>query len=215
MEVFCSEQEAAEHLLAVVGEVTAQAFEPAFARVGDAQPVSPGPRRRGEAERHKSEERFFPTPRMIRDEDGFGMQTSRRIRDEDGFGVSGSEEFGLSDRPGAALTGSGRWTQHSGLKPTATNEPGPFPDSCYSFAMEIILKIPDEIAARAKARGMRVEAYIEEILAQQVGAQPSEARGPRTPQEIRSWLDSLAQFSEKIPPLPETISREWIYQEHN
>jgi hypothetical protein len=35
-----------------------------------------------------------------------------------------------------------------------------------------------------------------------------------TPVEIRAWLDSLAQFSGKIPPLPETISREWIYQEH-
>lgn len=81
--------------------------------------------------------------------------------------------------------------------------------------MEITVKIPDEIAARAKARGLRVEAYIEEILAQQVGAQPSDTHRPQTPAEIRAWLDSLAQFSEKIPPLPETISREWIYQEHN
>jgi len=81
--------------------------------------------------------------------------------------------------------------------------------------MEITVKIPDEIAARAKARGLRVEAYIEEILAQQVGAQPSETRRPQTAAEIRAWLDSLAQFSDKIPPLPETISREWIYQEHN
>lgn len=37
----------------------------------------------------------------------------------------------------------------------------------------------------------------------------------RKPEEIRDWLDSLAQFSQKIPPLPETISREWIYQEHD
>jgi hypothetical protein len=36
--------------------------------------------------------------------------------------------------------------------------------------MEITVKIPDEIAARAKARGLKVETYIEEILAQQVGA---------------------------------------------
>jgi hypothetical protein len=37
----------------------------------------------------------------------------------------------------------------------------------------------------------------------------------RTPEEIRAWLDSLAQFSDKIAPLPETISREWIYQDHD
>lgn len=81
--------------------------------------------------------------------------------------------------------------------------------------MEIKVKIPDEIAAQAKARGMRVDAYIEEILSQRVEARPQEVLRPRTPAEIRAWLDSLAQFSDRIPPLPENISREWIYQEHN
>jgi post-segregation antitoxin (ccd killing protein) len=88
-------------------------------------------------------------------------------------------------------------------------------DSCYAIRMEVTVKIPDEIAARAKARGLRVEAYIEEILAQQSGRQSSRPQRPRSPEEIRAWLDSLAQFSEKIPPLPETISREWIYQGHD
>ena len=86
--------------------------------------------------------------------------------------------------------------------------------SCYIVIMEITLKIPEEIAAQARARGMRVEEYIEEILAQRLAARPSTAR-LRSPSEIRAWLDSLAQFSEKIPPLPETLSREWIYQDHN
>jgi hypothetical protein len=79
--------------------------------------------------------------------------------------------------------------------------------------MEITVNIPDELAARAEARGLRPEAYVEEILAQQVAASP--ATQLRTPEEIRAWLDSLAQFSDKIPPLPETISREWIYQDHD
>src|SRR5258708_27670819 len=34
-------------------------------------------------------------------------------------------------------------------------------DSCYSSLMEISVKIPDELIAQAKARGLRVEAYIE------------------------------------------------------
>jgi hypothetical protein len=46
--------------------------------------------------------------------------------------------------------------------------------------MVITLKIPDEIADRAKARGLAVEAYIEEILAQQLGAQTSQTRRPQT-----------------------------------
>lgn len=90
-----------------------------------------------------------------------------------------------------------------------------FGDSCYIVSMEITVRIPDEIADRAKARGLTVEMYIEEILARQVGTQASGIRPLKTAAEIRTWLDSLAQFSDKIPPLPETISREWIYQEHN
>ena len=79
--------------------------------------------------------------------------------------------------------------------------------------MEITVKVPDEIAALAKERGLKVETFVEEILSQRLASQLLPGQ-PRTPAEIRAWLDSLAQFSEKIPPLPETISREWIYQEH-
>jgi hypothetical protein len=79
--------------------------------------------------------------------------------------------------------------------------------------MEITVNIPDELAAEAHARGLRPEAYVEEILAQRVeSATPAKFR---TPEEIRAWLDSLAQFSDKIPPLPETISREWLYEDHD
>jgi len=80
--------------------------------------------------------------------------------------------------------------------------------------MEISVKISEELAARARARGLKVEVYVQEILAR-LTAVKSETRQPRTPEEIRAWLDSLAQFSDKIPPLPKTISREWIYQDHN
>ena len=81
--------------------------------------------------------------------------------------------------------------------------------------MVVSINIPDEIAAQARARGLSLEAYVEEILAQQLAASPAETRQARTPAEVRAWLDSLAQFSDKIPPLPETISREWLYQDHD
>lgn len=83
------------------------------------------------------------------------------------------------------------------------------------FFMEVTVKIPDELAARAKSRGLRVEDYVLEILAQQLRAPRLGAAQARTPEEIRAWLDSLAQFSDKIPPLPENITRDWIYQDHN
>jgi post-segregation antitoxin (ccd killing protein) len=80
--------------------------------------------------------------------------------------------------------------------------------------MVVTVNIPDELAAQAKARGLSLEAYVQEILAEQL-ARPAQTPQPRTPEEIRAWLDSLAQFSDKIPPLPETISREWLYQDHD
>ncbi len=82
------------------------------------------------------------------------------------------------------------------------------------LAMVVTVNIPDELAAAAKARGLSLEAYVQEILAQQL-ARPARPRQPRTQEEVRAWLDSLAQFSDKIPPLPETISREWLYQDHD
>ncbi|MGB7284425.1 MAG: hypothetical protein WBE13_19325 [Candidatus Acidiferrum sp.] len=78
-----------------------------------------------------------------------------------------------------------------------------------------MVKIPDELLAQAESRGMRVEDYVNEILAKQLALQPAKSSRSRTPEEIRAWLDSLAQFSDKIPPLPETISRDWIYQDHS
>ena len=80
--------------------------------------------------------------------------------------------------------------------------------------MVVTIKVPDELAAQAKARGLSLEAYVQEILAKQL-ARPVQTQQPRTQEEIRIWLDSLAQFSDKIPPLPETISREWLYQDHD
>ena len=80
--------------------------------------------------------------------------------------------------------------------------------------MVVTVNIPDELAAQAKARGLSLEAYVQEILAQQLTL-PQQTRQPRTQEEIRIWLDSLAQFSDKIPPLPEAISREWLYQDHD
>jgi len=79
--------------------------------------------------------------------------------------------------------------------------------------MKVTVEIPDEIAVRAKTRGLAVEAYIEEILKQQVEARHPGNGRPQTRAGIRAWLDSLAQFSDKIPPLPETIARERIYDE--
>ena len=81
--------------------------------------------------------------------------------------------------------------------------------------MKIDIKIPDELAAQAQARGMALEVYVEQILMEQVKEAKTGNPAVRSPEEVRRWLDSLAQFSDKIPPLPENISRDWIYQDHD
>jgi hypothetical protein len=81
--------------------------------------------------------------------------------------------------------------------------------------MEITVNIPDELAAEARAHGCTPEAYVEAVLARQVRPRTRDAKRRLTSEEIRDWIDSLAQLSDRIPPLPATISREWIYQDHD
>jgi len=81
--------------------------------------------------------------------------------------------------------------------------------------MVIRVNVPDEVAAQARLRGVSVETYVEELLAREASAPSVEAAKLRTPEQVRAWLDALAQFSDEIPPLPETISREWLYQDHD
>ena len=80
--------------------------------------------------------------------------------------------------------------------------------------MEIRVNIPDELAVRAESRGLPVERYVEELLSQHLPAQ-AQYNPPRTPEEIRAWLDSFGQFSDKGPELPESNFREWLYQDHD
>jgi hypothetical protein len=81
--------------------------------------------------------------------------------------------------------------------------------------MVIRVNVPEELAAQARMRGLPLEEFVEQLLAEQVTARSAQAARPRTPEQIRAWLDSLAQFSNKIPPLPEVVSREWIYQDRD
>ncbi|MGA7219519.1 MAG: hypothetical protein WBX38_14455 [Candidatus Sulfotelmatobacter sp.] len=81
--------------------------------------------------------------------------------------------------------------------------------------MVIRVNVPDELAAQAQMRGVPLEEFVEQLLAEQVAVRSARPAPPRTPDQICAWLDSLAQFYDKIPPLPEVVSREWIYQDRD
>lgn len=80
--------------------------------------------------------------------------------------------------------------------------------------MEIRVKIPDELASQARSQGVPVEVYVEQILAREAATTPANGK-LQTEEDIRTWLNSLAQFSDRIPSLPDTITREWVYQDHD
>jgi hypothetical protein len=72
------------------------------------------------------------------------------------------------------------------------------------------------LTAAAQARGIEVAEYAGTVIEQAISMPLPSGRRPKTGEEITAWLDSLAQFSDKIPPMPgETFSREWIYQDHD
>jgi post-segregation antitoxin (ccd killing protein) len=58
--------------------------------------------------------------------------------------------------------------------------------------MEITVKIPDELAAEARARGVSVEVYVQEILAREM----SDATNERHLESIRAAIDGILELRE-------------------
>ena len=81
--------------------------------------------------------------------------------------------------------------------------------------MTIPIHIPDELAMQAARRGLDIAQYIDQIL--QAAAKPALPRSPRLTQEqIDAVLDGFAEFSDKIPILPDSaFTREAIYSDHD
>ena len=81
--------------------------------------------------------------------------------------------------------------------------------------MTIPIQIPDELARQAARRVLDIAQYIDQIL--QAAAKPVLPRSPRLTQaEIDAVLDGLAEFSDKIPILPDSaFTREAIYSDHD
>jgi hypothetical protein len=83
--------------------------------------------------------------------------------------------------------------------------------------MSIIIKIKPEAEAeltrQAKVHGVRPEAYAATLLEEAVH---NGAAKKLTSDELERTLQELAQFSHKIPLLPEeAFTREGLYQDHD
>ena len=58
--------------------------------------------------------------------------------------------------------------------------------------MVVTVNIPDELAAQAKARGLSLEAYVQEILAQQLAVPAFDARPPLNVSDFSRFIGLTA-----------------------
>jgi len=75
--------------------------------------------------------------------------------------------------------------------------------------MVVTVKVPDELAARAKARGVSVEVYVEEILAQRLVGREAEANG----KSVSEVIDRILQLRKNLT-LSGLRTKDLIHQGH-
>jgi len=82
------------------------------------------------------------------------------------------------------------------------------------ISIELKPEVEERLGREASARGVSMEAYVEDLIERQVsgtGKAPSVGL-----EDLDRVLDALAEGSEGRPTLPpEAYTREGIYQEHN
>ena len=80
--------------------------------------------------------------------------------------------------------------------------------------VELKPEIEAQLVADAHAEGVEPSVYAGSVIERAYLRGNGTRKPSRSPEEIRAWLDSLAQFSDQIPQLPEeAFSRESFYRD--
>jgi hypothetical protein len=83
-----------------------------------------------------------------------------------------------------------------------------------SITLELTPEIEASLEAQARARGLRLDAYVESLLKQQ--ATTGHPERTLSLEQVEAELDALAEGSDKLPYLPpETVKRQSFYQDHD
>jgi hypothetical protein len=83
-----------------------------------------------------------------------------------------------------------------------------------TIAVDITPEVRAELARQAAASGQAVEAYAASLLEDAVN--PPAGAGRLSRDRLENTLREMAQFSHKIPPLPdEAFTRESLYRNHD
>jgi hypothetical protein len=85
-----------------------------------------------------------------------------------------------------------------------------------TLTLEITPEMERELAREAEIRGIAVPALASGSLEDAVVRRGAPTSTVRSPLQVRAWIDSLAEFSDRIPAMEtETFSREMLYQDHD
>jgi hypothetical protein len=80
--------------------------------------------------------------------------------------------------------------------------------------MQITIEITDELAAKAEARGMTPERYVEALIEDAARTATSPLPPAKPSIDMKKFLREMAANSGKIPRLPdEAFTRESFYQD--
>lgn len=83
-----------------------------------------------------------------------------------------------------------------------------------AITLELSPEIEASLAAQARSRGLRLDAYVESLLKHQAATELPERT--MSLEQFDAELDALAQGSEKLPYLPPgAVTRESFYQDHD
>jgi hypothetical protein len=85
-----------------------------------------------------------------------------------------------------------------------------------TLTLEIPPDVQRELAREAEARGVAIPALAIHLLEEAVTRQGAPARRKSSVEQIREWIDSLAEYSDQIPAMPgKTFPREAMYSDHD
>jgi len=79
--------------------------------------------------------------------------------------------------------------------------------------IELKPEVEASVVAEARARGLSVEAYLQQVIEDHADAHHLD---PSYPARVEAMLDKLAEMGKDLPHLPSSaFTRESIYQDHD
>jgi hypothetical protein len=85
-----------------------------------------------------------------------------------------------------------------------------------TLTLDITPEMQRELAREAEIRGIAVATLATSILKDAVVHRGASMSAGRSALQVRAWIDSLAEFTDRIPAMEgETFSRGVLYQDHD